>query len=50
MPLVELNLDGNRLCDSFREKADYIRYWEGTLNSALLPAADAAILRCTAYG
>ena len=28
MPLVELNLDGNRLCDSFREKADYIRYWE----------------------
>ena len=26
MALVELNLDGNSLCDSFKEKADYIRY------------------------
>ncbi|XP_037073313.1 nuclear RNA export factor 1-like [Pollicipes pollicipes] len=24
MPLVELNLDGNKLCDGFTEKADYI--------------------------
>ena len=26
MALIELNLDGNQLCDSFKEKADYIRY------------------------